>query len=1032
MAEDQIGLGSGKQDAKSDAGGGSVWASLLKEAGQKLVPIVVSTGSLLGFIAFAGAVIAWTRLSAVEIASDQAITAFPRSELVAIGSSLLLVFGFFGALAVLAAFLVDRGGRPTQGMARAMLGLLVIEGVAAILIVSGPSPQEKLIAVLLFVFPASFALWAVSFERFSELSDELHSRGNETEEPARRRSILRLEEFKAGDAPPDETGEPGVLGRLWRCLTTQVGSGGDPSSAAAPARPIQRKSRWDDVIGFAERHRAGLVEVGPWLVSLGSVAVLALLTWLEAGNDPMLVAAGGLAAVFGLILLFDWAVDAKQVSETRKQEQLSEARKAKELAKDEGRVLRGFRGHSKEKKREKELQKRQDIEDQRLSRRRPFRLSFNGLGMVVVVLSLAVAAALPAWRLGEVWLGVSLAAAAVIVMWLWRIAIFTRDKVVWFGLAVFLSIPVFGTVMAMARNLDDPQIQPVALIRHSDRPDEAIHGLYVTEADKRVYFATVGMEGCTGELRPDSGRLLWVPKEEVAAMSVGPLQSVDSAARSSLEMAFALTPAVETPGGDSVSLREGDDSDETPAGEGGPSPGKQRLEAAGPAVRPTFGRGLSLEPEDALPGDRVTLRMSNPIGVGFDRARNGRTIRVGGVPAKLARNATSDAGRSEYVKAGGRFVKLDKQGVYVADDGEMVPATDRPDGFAGPRYVRVADGEDVVQPEPATGEGVYLKLEPMAGAERTNHMPEVVAGGETIEFRGSGSATPVESELRRQAWNKDEIQFIVPDGGSTGVVTVDCEQLTGQPLLQVDEQPRAGFTVRMTGPEGISLDATRSTDDGALVARRWALNGSPRGRTAKKDSGPSGRRTVQLSLERNPGMNGVRLAVEDDDGKVDTAALYVVRIRKPSIAFGGKTPKSLSRLTAAVSRTAQIEAPAAIEAHGYALARRPGPATVSSLNGAKRVLRKLLTERAAKEAGLGAPVAVKVKAFGAGCPGVVRHRRHVDVLVMTEGVRVVGREGCQARRVESPMTWSAERGLRVIRGAGEGAPRNLSFRPTQP
>ena len=96
----------------------STGATLLTQAGEKLIPIFISAGGLLGFVGFAGAVILWSRLEAVEIPPQQAITVAPQGELVTIGASYLLVLGFFGALATMGVFLVDRRARPTPGMAR--------------------------------------------------------------------------------------------------------------------------------------------------------------------------------------------------------------------------------------------------------------------------------------------------------------------------------------------------------------------------------------------------------------------------------------------------------------------------------------------------------------------------------------------------------------------------------------------------------------------------------------------------------------------------------------------------------------------------------------------------------------------------------------------------------------------------------------------------------------------------------------------------------------------------------------------------
>jgi hypothetical protein len=143
--------------------------ALLKSAGRQLLPVLITAGSLIGFVAFAGAVIVWTRFSAAKVPADQAVNAVPRDELIAIGSSLLLLFGFFGAIAVIAVFLIDRGGRVTPGVSRALLLLMAVEGVAAIMLVKGLAWQRAALAVELFLIPVGIVLWSTFAEVFTRL-----------------------------------------------------------------------------------------------------------------------------------------------------------------------------------------------------------------------------------------------------------------------------------------------------------------------------------------------------------------------------------------------------------------------------------------------------------------------------------------------------------------------------------------------------------------------------------------------------------------------------------------------------------------------------------------------------------------------------------------------------------------------------------------------------------------------------------------------------------------------------------------------
>ena len=132
---------------------------LLKAGGEKLLPLLVSGASLLGFVAFAGSVVLWTRFFSLRVPPDQVVDAVPRGEALAIGSAMLLLFGFFGAIATIAVYLIDRGGRATQGMSRAVLLILAVEGIAAIWIVGGRL-DGRIIASEVLLLALGGILWA--------------------------------------------------------------------------------------------------------------------------------------------------------------------------------------------------------------------------------------------------------------------------------------------------------------------------------------------------------------------------------------------------------------------------------------------------------------------------------------------------------------------------------------------------------------------------------------------------------------------------------------------------------------------------------------------------------------------------------------------------------------------------------------------------------------------------------------------------------------------------------------------------------
>lgn len=806
---------------------------------------------------------------------------------------MLLVFGFFGALAMLVFYLVDRGGRATPGMCRALLALLILQGWAAIGLVDSRPSWQLVLAGLAFAFPIGLVVAATFGDAFVEHNDWLPSRDDETLKPLRKR--MRL---------------PWV--------------GGKPR--------------------FGRR-----------VMLAGAVlAIVALLLIRAESSSETALVITGLAFATAFILHYARLI-------------WSEIDKTQGAIPDAGKVA-----------------EEAGDDETRLSKRRPFRLVFRPWGMTLFTVSMAVAVAAPSLILAKAWLLEALIAAIVIVVGLWRVAALSRSGFMWFGLAAFLAVPLFGTLTAMARNLADPQAQPLALIRDTDGPDEAIQGLFVTETSNRVYFATVSTEGCGDKVVKRSGRLLWVPKSEVVAMSIGPLENVADARTTALEMAYALTPAVETPAGDHVSLTSGERRHRASAA--ALATGDRRLENVGAAVSPNFGAGLRLVPEDASAGDIVTLRMShaNATVGGFGAVREGRTLRLGGVPAPIVREKARDAEEAEFVKTkDGKIVALDKAGIYVPGDGGLVPIADHPDA-AGRRFVRLADDSGVVPnrlegPNP----GTYLELDPEDETKLTE--------GQEVDLAGGGEAT-LEVRLLRQAWHENHIKFRVPENASTGVISVECEQLAGQPLLRVAKPPVARITVRMSpGSPRAVLDSRRSGDGNAeIVSRRWTVEGL-RGAHA---------RHIALSLPTRSEDYAVELTVTDAEGQTDSARLHILRLPAGLMRFDNgrsRHPEKMQRIRADLLNLIDADHPASLEFD--AVPARVGSASADvALAGAKAVRDSLLTSKVDQP--VDSDLTVRTLAYERPCPfhDGEGTRGGIDVIALSGGVEVVPPHLCPPRR----------------------------------
>jgi hypothetical protein len=925
----------------------SPWADLLRTAGQQLLPVVLTAGSLIGFVAFAGSVIVWTRFSAAKVPADQAVNVVPRDELVAIGSSLLLLFGFFGALAVIAVFLIDRGGRATPGMSRGLLLLLLIEGATAILAIHGGPELRRLLAAELFVLAVGVALWATVAAPFIQLDEEVPDRES------------------------------------------------DELDAEIEERPFRTKE--------------GDFPVGPVAVIFAMVAavdlpLLAAGATLLVDGSPLLSAVVGLAAlltVLGLAVLCQW-INFHRDPERRREAREAQEKREEEEAERQGElapVVRGLKWAG------LELGAGEDDEE---PRRKPPRLRLTADGMVLMAAVLATAVAGPSLVLGTWWILAALASAVALTAGLWRIADLAAARFMWYGLAVFISVPLFGTLMLMARNIDDPQVQPVALIRNTDGPDEAIQGLYVTETDERVYFATVATEGCSNTLAPHSGRLLWVPRSELVAMSIGPLQDVKDAGNTALEMAYALTPNVENPGGGQAGL--------TVAGKGSspkPQPAAssldKRLENVGAAVRPNFGAGWSLSPEDATPGEVVTLRISAPNrreGVeGFGSVREGRTLRIGGERVDVLKERARSPWDAEYVETGGgKTLRLEKQTVYERPGEGRLVAVDEPGeasrrGRSGKRdemFVKLADKSVRMVRHRHGDSGMYLALGPQGQFAQ-------LATGSPVAVLKNGHETGLESKLLRQAWHSDHIRFRVPEDARSGPVTVECAQLAGQPLLRVSHPPTARIAVRMrAGSERVTFDSGLSGDeDGKLASRRWSIDGIRRGRA----------KTVAEDMPPRRAAYTVRLAVTDSEGQVDTAEVRMLRLLPAQLGLAAASASSAQggsagvqhareRLMKAVERepSSEIE----IDAHQARAGETARENLDQSLETAELVDDQVLTANQPAPFPAGG-VPVKEYAYGESCPPLWRsaERRRIDIFVLGEGARVAPPRGCHPGRLQT-------------------------------
>lgn len=985
---------------------------LLQQAGETLVPIFVSAAGLLGFVAFAGAVIMWTRLEAMEVPPEQALDIAPQGELVTIGASYLLVLGFFGALAVMAVFLTDRGARPTPGMARTLLVLVALEGIATIAIIPDLSFATSAVDCLLLTIPLLAAFLATMVDGFSDLEDDLERIQREREGKSYRR-------------------HPGLL--RWHKASEQNRATG-PGTDRRPA------------FGGMERPAVVLMPIAIAIVALAVFGVLAAFGVSDEIRAWALAIFAVVLAVWLLCLAAHDRRSAVRCAPPAPTAQPPAQRSKRQAARRTGGLLGCFwcpapapatKGvdeqaekdascdepsgcKCEERRREREEEK---LEADRRALERPRRLRLKPWGAALILAAMVFGGVLVLLRLDDIWgaewwVPSSLALAPLLAVALWRISELANTRLVWFGIAVFLSVPLFGTLLTVAKNIADPQVQALALIRKSENPTESIRGLYVTEANDRIYFANLATEGCSEEIEPGSGRLLSLPSEDVVAMSLGPRQGIKEARRTALEMSYALTPAIET-GGASELLPDDEARQKKAEEEGDASLAGARLENAGPAIRPDFGSGLTLEPDSAEPGREVTLTMSAPkeeIG-GFGQGRDGNNVRIGGVKADIAKRPAREIEQAEYILIGEgteaeEQIPLDKDGLFVevGDSGEeeFVPL----------------DEADAGDTEP--GDTVYLKID--AGVRKIKDMSiadesplYVEVNPATVRVAASETRLGLAgSPLYRQAWQRNRITFIVPEEADTGVVTVECNQLAGSPLLRVAHDPEARIAVRMRpNSPVVTLDGRGSgdRDEGDDVTMTWRVEGVRRGH----------RKRIKARLPVRTSPYTVELSVVDGAGRTDTTEVSLLRLPASKFEFDGSEPndgKSLEGARRELAKAARSGSlPAAVELHGHA--DDPGTRSYNLRLSLKRAdaVRKALFKRPKRSKGGaaaskqkargGIQVPVRELAYGERCPldragGRRPRNRRVDVFVFGEGVTIVPPDGCYPGRRKS-VSWQVLR-----------------------
>ena len=139
----------------------------------------------------------------------------------------------------------------------------------------------------------------------------------------------------------------------------------------------------------------------------------------------------------------------------------------------------------------------------------------------------------------EAWLAATAIVAALLAGACLVVAYASKQRFAPFGLAVVVSVALFGGAVATLRALDTPEIQPVAAIL---KDGSAVCGTYVGESDGRLWIARVELPERGTDRRPpsSSGEIRPIDTSRIADRALGPLQPVARASQRAVRLRDTL------------------------------------------------------------------------------------------------------------------------------------------------------------------------------------------------------------------------------------------------------------------------------------------------------------------------------------------------------------------------------------------------------------------------------------------------------------------------------------------------------------
>jgi hypothetical protein len=484
--------------AKTEGEEGGVLGRLSELAWQAL-PAIGSAIGFAGFVAVIGAAIEWIRFDAARLPATQAVLAVPRQELVIVGALALAVFVFGGLLAVILVYLIDRNGDATRRTVRAIVWVGVLEMLAALFYIDAGAwwNYAVLIAGLLVLGLVAGDLGAEAMSDFRARS-ALERAATKVIEARDALTAARLQEQTAREIaerfPKPKTlrareqADLAVVAavREWQRSVREWAAAVKRILIGLPAEATEQiEAARKEVVGYGDRPPDGDVLAS----ELGKAEDDTRHVFLAIGARLRQQISGALEAIsaFGLKLANVLQADRRRAAERTRQDGSREGEESAAKPPPSGLLL-----------------------------------AVVALGVLLLLAALAGLVYVLTTDLFS-WLAVVLG----VVVLLTTVNVFVAratEKFAWYGIAVFFSVLAFGAAVTIAKDLDRPSAQPIALVRKSDAV--GICGVFITQTSDRVYVGRSALIDSETKKLIRPGLIFWVPTSDVDLIDVGQFERI--------------------------------------------------------------------------------------------------------------------------------------------------------------------------------------------------------------------------------------------------------------------------------------------------------------------------------------------------------------------------------------------------------------------------------------------------------------------------------------------------------------------------